>query len=218
MWIRNLKINGLGNTKPSLHWQHPLKTLNKFFNHCFTVTSYISMVEQAGHFLYLQCENLKHKYNCNVRRKRKNAGLWTYDVTDFAFAWNPCVTVVFTATMYFTRGVMRMTGVWVTVRAFSATLPVGNTPGSVQDLRETHPVTFPTVMHCEVLLATCPRWRGMTGKAVDTESYSGWQIQTHCYIIHEQCFKPVALGKQINSFTVKCLRPGSDAELFMSRT
>ena len=121
--------------------------------------------------------------------------------------------------MYFTRGVWRMTGVWVTLRAFSATLPVGNpSHGYVQDLRETHPVTFPTVMHLEVLLAICPRWRGMTAKAVDAEGYSGWQIQTHCYIIHKQCFKPVACGKQINSFTVKCLiRPGSEAELLMNR-
>lgn len=75
--------------------------------------------------------------------------------------------------MYFTRGVWRMTGVWVTLRAFSATLPVGNpSHGYVQDLRETHPVTFPTVMHLEVLLAICPRW-GMTAKAVDAEGYSG---------------------------------------------
>ena len=44
------------------------------------------MVEQVVHFLYLQCENLKHKYNCNVRRQGKNAGLWTYDVTDFGLA------------------------------------------------------------------------------------------------------------------------------------
>lgn len=187
MWIWNLKRNGLGNTKPSLHWQHPLKTLNTFFYHCFT--RYISMVEQAGHFLYLQCKNLKHKYDCNVRsRNGKNAGLWTWDVD--ALAWNPGVTVVFTATMYFTRGALRMTGVWVTEMAFSATLPVGQpSPGYVQDLRETDPVTFPTVIHIEFLLAICPRWRGMTAKAVHAEGYSGWKIQAPCYVIHEQCFR-----------------------------